>query len=842
MRYRMSIMAAVAVVAASFSLFSVIEGADWLYAGVGAVIAVGAAGMATRLSGLAAGGVATAAVTAAVVPLLTSGSWAGVAGGVALIALAAGRLAIRRVLPAVAGALTYLAGLFLYLNLVFAPRQSFGWIIPSVRSARHLGRLVQLGYAEHVFAPPVPGVRGLELIAAAGMGIIAILTDLIAVRLRSPAVAGLPLLVLFSVPVATNLKNDGVGLTLAFCVGITGYLALLTADGRDRLRLWGRLVTVWQDTPEDEGSRGPDTRALAASGRRIGLAAVALAVVLPLALPAAQQHGLFGRTAAPGAGGAGGPQVAAPQPLVAMSSQLHDSRALPLLTYKTTAPQPRQQYLQVYVLTDFNAARQQFTLAGRGPSVAFGAQAPLSPPGLGTSGFETVKTTITVGKSDQRTSLSYLPVPYAPQALSGAGSGVREDRATLMLYAFGADNGLTYTVTSKVPDPSQTELAAGSRVPASVARTYLAYGGPDQAQLTRIADAITRGARTPFQKGEELENYFTRSGNFTYSLGPGVATTVTQFLTTDKRGFCQQFATAMAVLARLVGVPSRLAVGYTAGSLVGHHVWQVTTADAHAWPELYIPGSGWLRFEPTPGGPSAQGTAIRPAYPGIGSGSTVPLTGPSASVPTGVKGAGNTPGIKKPIPEGVGGPLHSGPAPAGGFPVGWLVLAIIVVLAAAPGLTRLAARQRRWLRARGDAERAHAAWRELTGDLADYGLRGAASESPRALAQRVASMAEVGASGRQAVARIAAAEERARYARVPGPGGELQADTRAARRAVARASGPRRRWQARLLPASVLVPAGRWLRDAADVVGWLEAAGTRARQAGRRRLRTRRAG
>ena len=56
--------------------------------------------------------------------------------------------------------------------------------------------------------------------------------------------AGLPLLVLFSVPVATNVKNVGLGLTVAFCLGITGYLALLAADGRERLRMWGRLVTV----------------------------------------------------------------------------------------------------------------------------------------------------------------------------------------------------------------------------------------------------------------------------------------------------------------------------------------------------------------------------------------------------------------------------------------------------------------------------------------------------------------------------------------------------------------------------------------------------------------------
>ena len=70
----------------------------------------------------------------------------------------------------------------------------------------------------------------------------------------------------------------------------------------------------------------------------------------------------------------------------------------------------------------------------------------------------------------------------------------------------------------------------------------------------------------------------------------------------------------MAVLARLLGIPSRVAVGYTAGTRVGHDRWEVSTSDAHAWPELYFQGAGWLRFEPTPAGSGGQATATGPAY------------------------------------------------------------------------------------------------------------------------------------------------------------------------------------------------------------------------------------
>jgi transglutaminase-like putative cysteine protease len=830
LRYRLTIHSAIAVVAASFSLFAVISGAGWFYAGIGAVIVVAGAGLATRLAGIGAVAAATGLMLIAVMPLLTGSSWAGRIGGVLLIGAMAGSALTRRLLPVLADAGTYLAGLFVYLNLVFAARQSWAWIVPTGQSVRHLQHIAQVGYAEHVYAPPVHGVPGLELIAAAGIGVIAILCDLVAVRLRGPAVAGLPLLVLFAVPVATNVKDDGVGLTLAFCVGITGYLALLAADGRDRLRLWGRLVTVWQDTPDDEDARGPDTRALAASGRRIGLTAVALAVVVPLALPAFGQHGLFGKDAAPG-GSAGGPPVAAPKPLVAMTTQLTRETPVPVLTYRTTAADPRQQYLQMYVL-NYDSASGLWVLPDRGASRAVGSRTLRKAPGLAPStDFAITRTTITLAKDAGGGQISYLPVPYAPQSVSGTGTGWQQDNASLMLYAFRSDGGLRYTVTSRVAQPTQAELLSPAPAAGAPPASDLSYPGPNAAQLRQIARSITAGAKSRYQQAIDLQDYFTAPNRFTYALHGNLPTSVLQFLTTDKRGYCQQFSIAMTVLSRLLDIPARIAVGYTAGTQIRRGVWQVTTADEHAWPQLWFPGAGWVRFEPTPGGPTAQGTAVQPVYPGAGpGGTTVPLRGPSASIPAKTGASSGPAGIKKPIPEGRGGGVGGHQAGrGGGFPLVPVLALIIVALLIAPGLSRQVARRRRWLRASGDAGRAHAAWRELTGDLADLGLSGPASESPRALAQRVASMAEVSLPARQAVTRIAAAEERARYARTPGPAGSLREDAAAARGGLGRAAGRGPRWRARLMPASVLRPAATALREAADVFGWLDAAGMRLR-------------
>ncbi len=144
--------------------------------------------------------------------------------------------------------------------MLFAGPQSFHWLIPTPASIGHLLLMVRLGNSETArFAPPVPATNELAMLAAAGIGIIAAVTDLLAVRLRRPALAGLPLLVLFCVPLTTIANPGWFGEVVVFSLGIAGYLALLSAEGRERVRLWGRVVHTW---PGQREPRGPDTRQL----------------------------------------------------------------------------------------------------------------------------------------------------------------------------------------------------------------------------------------------------------------------------------------------------------------------------------------------------------------------------------------------------------------------------------------------------------------------------------------------------------------------------------------------------------------------------------------------------
>jgi hypothetical protein len=794
MNHRLTVTAASATVLASVSLYPLMTRLGWFWAGVGAVIVAAAVGTLTRL----------------------------------------------RALPVIVCLLAPLAGLLLYLNTLFAGPESFYRLIPTRASAHHLIWLAERAYSEtSKFAPPIPETPGIVLLAAAGIGIVAIATDLLAVRLHRPALAGLPLLVLFCVPMTTIANPGWVSEVVVFSLGIAGYLALLSADGREQVRLWGRLVRPW---PGREEPRGPDTRQLAAAGRRVGFAAVVLALCVPIVLPSLQQHRLFHGSGVGGGHGYAG-SLSLPNPLVQMNQQLRTPHPETILTYHTSNLVPP--YLQVYVLGRLGSSG--WSLAPPSAIAPVGSGALPAVPGLtGTIPARTIRETITLGSAltTGKNQVSYLPVPYALRRLSVPGDW-RVERNSLSVYTASTSlAGLQYSVTSADVDPSPQQLRLVSAPPAAE-HGYLSVPRPFQ-RLLALTRHVTAGQSSPYGKAVALQEWFTEPGNFTYSLattlppGPGG---LIDFVTKTRRGFCEQFAFAMAVMARLVGIPSRVVVGYTQGIDRGSGIWQVRTTDAHAWPELYFKGAGWLRFEPTPSGSDGvgQATASAPAYsiPPAGSIVPTPRPSPSASTPGAVRPAatpsrgGLGPGIKK--PNARGGTGQTAPAP---LPVTLLAIVVLAAAAVAPRAARSLTRRRRWFRAAGDTGRAHAAWLEFRDDLADHRIPCRASESPRALARRLGRSLGFTAAEQEALERIARAEERARYATAPLASDQLRGDVATVRRAMAKACSLPARCAAIVLPASVLAPARTALTHALDVFGWMDVVTSGLRRRGERTARS----
>ena len=788
---RRTAAAAFAVILASVSLYPIFTGVLWFWAGCGSVIVVALTGTATRLRRL---------------PVV--------------VVLGLGVLA-----------------LLLYLNFAFANAKSLYHLLPTPASLAALWDTAGRGFSEaSIYAPPVPELRGMVLLAAAGIGIAALLTDLIAVRLASAALAGLPLLLLFTEPFTLSVSRGVVGTTVAFCATVAGYLALLSSEGRDRIREW--------EHPGPSAHDEPDTRTLAAAGRRVGFASIALALCLPLFIPGLHTTRLFGGQ--PGIGGSGGSGggsgtgggVGFPDPNTQLTKELHSKQAANVLAYTTTDPSPN--YLQIYTLDKLTDKGWQ--LFGQPETLVSVMPRLPAPPGLTATSLVAIQTT-TVAMADSvgQDDLAALPVPYPATAITATGH-LRADKSTLMVFDPGVSlGGLKYTVTSLDESPTAQVLNAAPPPPADITSSYLSTPSSYDS-LRNLALSIVRsaGSKTQFEDAVALQNWLTNG--FSYTLNaPTVLTSteLTQFLEVTKKGYCQQFSFAMAVLARLLGIPSRVAYGFTSGTPIGGDSWLVTTHDAHAWPELYFQGYGWLRFEPTPSGVTGQGTAVPPSYSDGPAGSAttgqaqaVPSTAPSTLPSSG--GQTLPPDLRNILGSGGnGGGAASGNAgTVSPWEVFGLVVAGLVLLAAVtPWCARRVIRRRRWRRLTGradwagradrararDVAWAHAAWEELRDDLTDYGAGAAPSESPRTVAVRAGTGLRLADPARAALGRIAMAEERARYAPAPTDGAGLRADSTAVRRAIAAAVPRGARWRARLLPASVLAPALGAIASRADL-------------------------
>ncbi len=165
-----------------------------------------------------------------------------------------------------------------------------------------------------------------------------------------------------------------------------------------------------------------------------------------------------------------------------------------------------------------------------------------------------------------------------------------------------ATRNLSYTVTSAIeePDPAQFAQATAGIPPRDAQILSNVPAGVPQV-IIDLAHQITKGAATDAIKAADIQAYLSDPSRFTYDTnapsGTGYGVLV-NFLTKSHSGYCVHFASAMALMARIVGIPSRVSVGFAPGTKVGNH-YEVDIRDSHAWPELYFQGYGWVRFEPT---------------------------------------------------------------------------------------------------------------------------------------------------------------------------------------------------------------------------------------------------
>src|SRR5207237_1214004 len=154
-------------------------------------------------------------------------------------------------------------------------------------------------------------------------------------------------------------------------------------------------------------------------------------------------------------------------------------------------------------------------------------------------------------------------------------------------------------------DSNVTMPPFGTEDPAlALGRTLVAH--PElvpYAPLAKLAVRVAGHAGTPYAATAALETWFRVGGGFAYANHPPATSgpPLVEFVTKTRAGYCQHFAGAMALMLRYLGIPARVAVGFSSGRYDAKRgVWTVTDHDAHAWVEVWFRGYGWLPFDPTP--------------------------------------------------------------------------------------------------------------------------------------------------------------------------------------------------------------------------------------------------
>lgn len=717
---------------------------------------------------------------------------------VIVVGIGMGLRTLRAPLPVVVAA--QLAGLALFLTWTSASGGAVLGIVPTGTTLSDFGTLFkEAADTADKATIPVPDSPGLVFVAVLGIGVVALLVDLFTIGLRTPALAGVPMLAIYVVPMA--VMEDTVP-WLMFVPGALGYLWLLLTDNIHRVRRFGRRfagdgrnIDVWEPSP------------LASTGRWLTVVGVVVALLLPLAIPGVNAAGLLASFGSGGDGdgeGASGSEGAVRiNPAMNLRGELSQDVTTNLLNVTTGDQNPG--YLRMYV-TDRQSDGGWSWGGDYGsgvPLAQVGQRDPYDPRLQGTQYEATIRSLAL----EQST----LPL-YGNTDEVRIGPGWTVDPATSMVTSDARNTmKLTYGFTFTRYDFDADLLRTAPPVDESTS-VYKDNTRVDPiAAISQLAQNLTKDKASVYDKVIAVNQYFSPENGFKYSLKTEegtLGTDIENFLQ-NKSGYCQQYAASMMMLLRWAGIPARGVIGFTAGSKA-QNAYIITNRNAHAWVEVYFQGFGWVPFDPTPSG-NVNGAIDLPWAPD--SDNIDRTSNGSSDGPQGPRDNTGDPsaGAKNPNDPNMEGVLGGADATTAKGPATWpywlTALVALALLLAQPGLRRTALRSRR-LRPNGDGvASAHLAWRELLDLLIDHDYQGPLSETPRGTAARLGERPKLTGEAAEGLRVLAGAEETARYGVRP-PDDEtadrLAAAIKAVRGELAVHAGRAGRLRIALFPPSVL--------------------------------------
>jgi transglutaminase-like putative cysteine protease len=627
--------------------------------------------------------------------------------------------------------------------------------------------------------PPVDATTEMLLLITIGLGLVAVVVDAVAVTAAAPAAAGLVLLCVFAVPASVA---DGMLPWWSFAAGAAGFAGLLAVDGQRRHLAWRGSSTAPSDTGAAPTATAVATVALIAAT----LAGGVLTVV-----------GTDGRLPGSGGGpGAGSTSGIGLKPFTALRGQLDREGAVQLFKVRGLE---QQAYLRALTLRRF-VPQQGWEVAGM-------TGQPLRDPLPLPVDQLTTGRQVSIDIESLRYADTWLPLYGVPIRIQSTSIGYRYDSGAGTIYNDRSRRPRRYTEQVLFAEPTAQQLRAAPSGPDNIDPEYLGRGGISP-RVRQLAEDITRAKPTRFDKALALNNYLMSATNgFHYDLQTRTGSTgdaLEDFLFQNKTGYCEQFASAMGVLLRAINIPSRVAVGYTAGYESGD-ARVITTEDAHAWVEVFFPTIGWVIFDPTP---LSDGRGVTPAY--VSSENQSPASGQSADP--------GTTSSTAPAPSSGGATAPSTDrsentvaAPGGGS--NWfkpLILTVLVLLVLA-ALIGGPATIRQWQRrtrlhavAAGGPDAATAAWRELLAESWDRGTAVPGTDTVRLAANRLARDHGLDDDGRRGLRTMVGAIERSWYGAGRGADPALATALHEVRDSFSRNAPLALR--ARILPRSVLRP------------------------------------
>ncbi|MBB2890589.1 transglutaminaseTgpA domain-containing protein [Flexivirga oryzae] len=651
-------------------------------------------------------------------------------------------------------------------------------------------------------AAPAPVTPGLLMMLEVIVPGLAIGVDFLAVTCRQPALAGVPMMVIYML----STSNTGDALNPVFFILLaTAWLTMVAHGGGVLVRAWSsvRARALTPTVHDDQLGLG----GLASAARTLGIVTILLALIIPVLIPRAGPH-YFAQGL--GRGGSGnGVGVVAFSTTVSLARDLRSTNGAPVLNFRTSDLSPPP--LRVTAGGSYSDGEwSDFPSSNNLIEAQNGRSLPLP--------FGAVKTDDdSVERLQVSNNTMDAPDVPAPFPISQGSFGDVQwgySRDTQQPYV--SKTVKSYAVDYFIP---QRDAYESSR--ATDPKEFANQLQLDPKSAVRVrALAKSLGGNDTFDEAVRIQNYL-RSDQFTYSLTLAPRRTVdgkkldplSNFLVT-KKGYCTQFATAMIMLARADGIPARMALGFLPGTPAPNGVYTVTQSNAHAWPELYLQGLGWTRFEPTP----AERSGAAPSYTDTSvatGGGRVPgqstSTTSASQAPSSASSAAPTVAAAPKANSGTSDPhlLRN-----------LLVLLGVIVLGllGALVLPLVARRQRASISARLREHRpVEAQWQVLQTRLHDLGIPPPESESsPRATERYYRSRAALPTEGVTALHTAMQSLEHERYAAPGTAPATIDPQAREILRGIRRQQSWTQRFASTVLPGTGRAAFGRAMRRIAD--------------------------